>query len=227
MATIMLLRCEMYPTTAAPSLSTLTPAPSPISITSPYRPTRRTNSSSFVLGRLALLGMEQQIAYVTPSFLVVRKQLQGEKWGRKRLAARHLRIGTVAGRRANLKAPGRIGSWRIRRIGSGRIESARFAGLRPARRITNRAGPDSIRFGRIGPIRPALLESAVLDLVADDSAGIQKQKSKMHWDKSDPEVGLVVLSRVHLHHPPVFKEAVILCSKQGISLASASPSYSF
>lgn len=29
------------------------------------------------------------------------------------------------------------------------------------------------------------LESAVLDLVADDSEGLQKQKSRYHWDKVD------------------------------------------
>ncbi|GMP97171.1 hypothetical protein CsSME_00045535 [Camellia sinensis var. sinensis] len=29
----------------------------------------------------------------------------------------------------------------------------------------------------------SLLEAAVLDLVADDSGGMQKQKSRFHWDK--------------------------------------------
>lgn len=29
------------------------------------------------------------------------------------------------------------------------------------------------------------LDAAVLDLVADDSTGIQKQKAKIHWDKVD------------------------------------------
>ena len=27
------------------------------------------------------------------------------------------------------------------------------------------------------------LDAAVLDLVADDGSGIQKQKARMHWDK--------------------------------------------
>ncbi|MQL86939.1 hypothetical protein Taro_019485 [Colocasia esculenta] len=93
---------------------------------------------------------------------------KGEKWGRKGLAARHLRIETTqsrfAWRRANLKGWGvsdRGGSNESGRIESNPVDSP---GSRPgggSMRITHRAGPDSLRFGRIGPIRPALSNLAL------------------------------------------------------------------
>lgn len=35
----------------------------------------------------------------------------------------------------------------------------------------------------VDPIRLCRLDAAVLDLVADDNAGMKKQKSVFHWDK--------------------------------------------
>ncbi|XP_028098570.1 uncharacterized protein LOC114298234 [Camellia sinensis] len=41
-----------------------------------------------------------------------------------------------------------------------------------------------LRFPGESPVAfPIRLEAAVLDLVADDSGGMQKQKSRFHWDK--------------------------------------------
>lgn len=56
------------------------------------------------------------------------------------------------------------------------------------------------------------LESAVLDLVADDSGGMQKQKSQYHWDKVLAKADLLIFVYVDFQLETLFF-GIILCYK--------------